>query len=80
MNNLSSYCGLVDAKIRGSDKDLPVWRNIFIIIWSKLQSCPSSSFSCVVSAHFAQGLDEIVWFGGHPVLNSSRAHSKNEGT
>ena len=30
--------------------------------------------------NFAQGLDEIVWFGGHPVLNSSRAHSKNEGT
>ena len=28
MNNLSSYCGLVDAKIRASDKDLPVtyWR------------------------------------------------------
>ena len=24
MNNLSSYCGLVDAKIRGSDKDLSV--------------------------------------------------------
>ena len=24
MNNLSSYCGLIDAKIRGSDKDLPV--------------------------------------------------------
>ena len=24
MNNLLSYCGLVDAKIRGSDKDLPV--------------------------------------------------------
>ena len=24
MNNLSSYCGLVDAKIRTSDKDLPV--------------------------------------------------------
>ena len=24
MNNLSSNCGLVDAKIRGSDKDLPV--------------------------------------------------------
>ena len=22
MNNLSSYCGLVDAKIRASDKDL----------------------------------------------------------
>ena len=24
MNNLQSYCGLVDAKIRASDKDLPV--------------------------------------------------------
>ena len=24
MNNVSSYCGLVDAKIRASDKDLPV--------------------------------------------------------
>ena len=24
MNNLLSYCGLVDAKIRGSEKDLPV--------------------------------------------------------
>ena len=27
MNNLSSYCGLVDAKIRASDKDLPVCRS-----------------------------------------------------
>ena len=24
MNNLSSYCGLVNAKMRASDKDLPV--------------------------------------------------------
>ena len=24
MNNLSSYFGLIDAKIRASDKDLPV--------------------------------------------------------
>ena len=29
MNNLSSYCGLVDAKIRNSDKDLPVWKEAF---------------------------------------------------
>ena len=27
MNNLSSYCGLVDARIRASDKDLPVQHN-----------------------------------------------------
>ena len=25
MNNLLSYCGLIDAKIRASDKDLPVF-------------------------------------------------------
>ena len=25
LNNLLSYCGLVDAKIRASDKGLPVW-------------------------------------------------------
>ena len=24
MNNLLSYCGLIDEKIRASDKDLPV--------------------------------------------------------
>ena len=24
MNNLTSYCGLVDARIRAYDKDLPV--------------------------------------------------------
>ena len=24
MNNLSSYCGLIDGKIRASDQDLPV--------------------------------------------------------
>ena len=28
MNNLSSYCGFVDAKIRASDKDLPVKKYI----------------------------------------------------
>ena len=29
MNNLSSYCGLVDAKIRASDKELPVAKIFF---------------------------------------------------
>ena len=41
MNNLLSYCGLIDAKIRASDKDLPAHyihmlaigqRNLFILI------------------------------------------------
>ena len=31
MNNLSSYCGLVDAKIRASGKDLPVLRKYLFI-------------------------------------------------
>ena len=31
MNNLLSYCGLVDAKIRATDKDLPVRSNVLSI-------------------------------------------------
>ena len=31
MNNLSSYCGLVDAKIRASDKDLPVHKSTMFV-------------------------------------------------
>ena len=36
MNNLSSYCGLVDAKISASDKDLPVVRpkHWWVMSWS----------------------------------------------
>ena len=30
MNNLLSYCGLIDAKIRASDKDLPVH---MMVLW-----------------------------------------------
>ena len=33
MNNLLSYCGLVDAKIGSSEKDLPVIRLIVILRW-----------------------------------------------
>ena len=32
MNNLLSYCGLVDTKIRASEKDLPVTVKVFINI------------------------------------------------
>ena len=28
MNNLLSYCGLVDTRISASDKDLPVYMNL----------------------------------------------------
>ena len=30
MDNLLSYCGLVDAKIRASDKDLPLHQKLII--------------------------------------------------
>ena len=33
MNNLTLHCGLVDAKIRASDKDLPVTVNDLLLIW-----------------------------------------------
>ena len=29
MNNLLSYCGLIDARMRGSEKDLPVQAKIW---------------------------------------------------
>ena len=31
MNNLLLYCGLIDAKIRASDKDLPVHKKLRMI-------------------------------------------------
>ena len=31
MNNLLSYCGLIDARIRVSNKDLPVSSNHFVV-------------------------------------------------
>jgi hypothetical protein len=38
MNNLSSYCGLVDAKKRASDKDLPVLKAFWTIL-KLIQTC-----------------------------------------
>ena len=56
MNNLSSYCGLVDAKIRAPDKDLPVTTSdpslISTLLWE-------SSFFEVVGV----GFFEIVGVG-----------------
>ena len=34
MNNLLSYCGLVNAKIRASDKELP----LLVEVYSKIQN------------------------------------------
>ena len=47
MNNLLSYCGLVDAKIKASDKDLTV--NKFKIYKSKDLLCVALYFSFFVT-------------------------------
>ena len=41
MNNLSSYCGLVDANIRASDKDLPV---LILVSLHCLDATPYATF------------------------------------
>ena len=47
MTNLSSYCGLVDAKIGASDKDLPV-----LIAGSKVDSTESGESRKIVPEFF----------------------------
>ena len=68
MNNLSSYCGLVDAKIRPSDKDLPVPELIdldeeiveFVIEGEedKIESTPSST-SMICSSEMTNKITAI---------------------
>ena len=63
MNNLSSYCGLVDAKIRASDKDLPVhlipswlvWTEIKCMVHGVLSKRPKYQFKPVYSHLFKRG-------------------------
>ena len=40
MNNLSSYCGLVDARISTSDKDLPVQTSTNITFHNRKKYIP----------------------------------------
>ena len=44
MNNLLSYCGLVDVRINASDKDLPVPPYIFDGIFQEIQQKPVKPF------------------------------------
>ena len=37
MHNLLSYCGLVDAKIRASDIDLPVFRERIYHVFKQIE-------------------------------------------
>ena len=38
MNNLMSFCGLVDTEIRASDKDLPVHNKVHVKVHNKVHN------------------------------------------
>ena len=74
MNNLLSYCGLIDAKIRASDKDLPVLTNVWAsvvqvhqkaldkvekILKGSLDSIPSPSPSVKIKIMGGKSLLEV---------------------
>ena len=73
MNNLSSYCGLVDAKIRASDKDLPVQQPPISTTASQnhpqqQQLFSNSSVRKVIQELKPVGNDTII--AGAPITNS----------
>ena len=47
MNNLSSYCGLVDARISSSEKDLPVYQLFVLFVDIILENCDEQNFHYV---------------------------------
>ena len=51
MNNLLSYCGLTDLRMRASEKDLPVQNTIFIFIYilKKIKSLDLVDFGTIHS-------------------------------
>ena len=75
MNNLMSHCGLVDARIRASNKDLPalekvqttfeknskaVFNSPILCLWTQLQS----QLACAY-LYFSYDLDVWVLFNFH---------------
>ena len=67
MNNLSLYCALVDAKIRASDKDLPVLGLTLLIpswlVWAEIE-CPCKCRFVSVTLFFC--LDQTWGFQNDP--------------
>ena len=54
MNNLSSYYGLVDAKIRASDKDLPVQ------VVEKVPKCLNICYKLIMEKLLVLNLEELL--------------------
>ena len=66
MNNQLSYCGLVDAKIRASDKDLPVsfdrrFLKVFPFEISNGRSCSTLISSVLHWSKLALELAILIW-------------------
>ena len=71
MNNLSSYCGLVDAKIRTSDKDLPV---LATTQYNPLGNFNSASEHLFVSTWHAWVHEYMNEFMNSYIVNSLARH------
>ena len=69
MNNLSSYCGLVDAKIRASDKDLPVIKK------EKKKSVKMTTETNGNGIHITNGIE--ITNGKHYGLNGNHGEYPN---
>ena len=82
MNNLLSYCGLVDAKIRASDKDLPVnlrslknWKKSFYFFSLSFSRCVYFRIvSCRLSAKERNDLTEEEFANSRNLLEMSKLH------
>ena len=84
MNNLWSYCGLVDAKIRASDKDLPVLnleeghvllssiiRQVLHLIF--VYRCDLlQGYSCYIFANVAKMFHYVLWQAWHICKSDKR--------
>jgi hypothetical protein len=62
MNNILSYCGLVDARISASDKDLPVQINIYETDPYFLRFFQSNTTVCLIIHMFCKSCEPEIDF------------------
>ena len=63
MKNLLSYCGLIDAKIRASDKDLPVLNSCLFFIYFHIYDIGSGqSTEFLLQVKFWFWKSQSLWF------------------
>ena len=64
MNNILSYCGLTDARMRASEKDLPVKKELL-----------SSPETLTENENLSINSDRTIFHQNSPLLNSNKASS-----